>query len=204
MGRGVRSTEDYCVVLLLGSKLSYRIHAPVARAKFNAATLAQIDLGAAVTKQVRGKPVADLRPVLDLCLNQDPEWRTTSRNALVNAKDKASKPIDVGTVHARRAFDLARQRDYPGAGAEIQNAIAASDDDIEKGYYKEILAEYTHHFDGPRAQEILLSAGQQNSQVLKPIAGVKYAKLTCERWNYVDRQTSCRNFEMFTAKKALT
>jgi RAD3-like DEAD/DEAH box helicase len=43
MGRGVRSGEDYCAVLLVGSRLTQRIHLPAARSKFTPATLAQID-----------------------------------------------------------------------------------------------------------------------------------------------------------------
>jgi RAD3-like DEAD/DEAH box helicase len=68
MGRGVRSSEDFCVVLLLGGRLTQRIHLPAARAKFTPATLAQLDLGRAVTEQVRGKPLSELRPVLSYCL----------------------------------------------------------------------------------------------------------------------------------------
>jgi hypothetical protein len=147
MGRGVRSSEDYCVVLLLGPKLSRRIHLPAARSKFNAATLAQLDLGASVSEQVRGKPIADLIPVMNLCLEQNPKWRTVSRNAVVNAVEAAARPVDVATVHARKAFDLARIRDYPAAATAIQEAINVSKDVLLNGYYQEILAEYVNAFD---------------------------------------------------------
>jgi hypothetical protein len=100
MGRGVRSSEDYCVVLLLGPKLSRRIHLPAAREKFNAATLAQLDLGGLVSEQVRGKPISELVPVINLCLDQNPQWRTASRNAVVNAVEAPSRPVDVATVRA--------------------------------------------------------------------------------------------------------
>jgi hypothetical protein len=150
---------------------------PAAREKFNAATLAQLDLGASVSEQVRGKPIAELIPVINLCLDQDPQWRTVSRNAVVNAIEAPARPVDVATVHARKAFDLARARDYPGAASFIQEAISSCKDVLLKGYHQEILAEYVNEFDPPRAQEILLSAAQLNSHVTKPLAGVKYAKL---------------------------
>lgn len=54
MGRGVRASEDYCVVLLLGAKLTQRIHLSDARDKFTSATRAQLDLGREVTAQVKG------------------------------------------------------------------------------------------------------------------------------------------------------
>lgn len=44
MGRGVRSVNDRCVVLLLGPRLSQLMAAPKHRAQFGPATRAQIDL----------------------------------------------------------------------------------------------------------------------------------------------------------------
>jgi hypothetical protein len=102
MGRGVRSSEDYCVVLLLGAKLTKRVHLPGAREKFNPATLAQIDLGKAVSDQVRGKPLKELRPILDLCLKQDEKWLQASRNALVSAEEGAKSHVDPNAVLNRR------------------------------------------------------------------------------------------------------
>jgi replicative superfamily II helicase len=45
MGRGVRSSDDYCVVLLLGARLSQRMHDTEASTLFSPATRAQIELG---------------------------------------------------------------------------------------------------------------------------------------------------------------
>ena len=177
MGRGVRSSQDYCAVLLLGSKLCHRVHLPSAREKFNSATLAQIDLGIKVTEQVRGKPLSDLAPVIDLCLSQNSQWLDASRNALVNAPDQPAKPIDLGTIKMRSAFDSARRGDYAEAATEMQEVINSNLDNAEKGYYKEILAEYVHHYDPAQAQEILLSAVELNKQVTKPLVGIKYSKL---------------------------
>ena len=134
MGRGVRSSDDYCVVLLLGSKLSRRVHSPSAREKFNSSTLAQIDLGISVTQQIRGQPVSELRPVLNLCLDQDPNWKKTSRNALVNAAETPPKPIDAVVICGRAAFDAARSRDFPKAADTMRAAVDAAKDNHTRGF----------------------------------------------------------------------
>jgi hypothetical protein len=178
MGRGVRSSEDYCVVLLLGAKLTKRVHLPGAREKFNPATLAQIDLGKAVSDQVRGKPLKDLRPIIDLCLTQDTQWLNASRNALVSAEEGAKSHVDPNAVLNRTAFDQARSADYPGAAATIQKTVAASSELATRGYQKQLTAEYLNFFDQPRAQETLKSAIKDNPRVLKPIVGITYSKLS--------------------------
>jgi hypothetical protein len=110
MGRGVRSSEDHCVVLLLGSKLTHRIHMPSARQKFTPATRAQLDLGRQVTEQVRGKPVSELRAVLDLCFNRDKNWVGTSRSAVVNAQEDIVGHIDPAVVEFARCFRLCQSQ----------------------------------------------------------------------------------------------
>ncbi len=64
MGRGVRSGEDRCAILLLGPRLTQRINMPETKRMFTPATMTQIEMGKEITKQVKGHPVADLRPIV--------------------------------------------------------------------------------------------------------------------------------------------
>jgi hypothetical protein len=52
MGRGVRSNDDYCVVLLIGAKLTARVKSPEGTALLTPATQAQLDLSRKVAKQL--------------------------------------------------------------------------------------------------------------------------------------------------------
>jgi hypothetical protein len=177
MGRGVRSSEDHCVVLLLGAKLTQRLNLPAAREKFTAATRAQLDLGRQVTEQVRGRPLDELRAVVDLCLERNVDWVTTSRSAIASAPDSPASFVDPSMKNLRKAFDEARAGRFELACGAAQEAVNAVEDETAKGYYKQQLAEYTHHIDPVRSQEILRSAAGLNRRVIKPIAGITYTKL---------------------------
>src|SRR5690606_18561852 len=74
MGRGVRSNDDHCVVLLLGSTLTQRLHRAGGSAKLSPATRAQLALSEQVADMLHGMPFAELGSVIDQCLNRDPEW----------------------------------------------------------------------------------------------------------------------------------
>ena len=54
IGRGVRSNDDFCVVLLLGSRLTQRIHAARNFARFSPATRAQLKLSGKRREARRG------------------------------------------------------------------------------------------------------------------------------------------------------
>ena len=59
-GAGVRSDEDYCVVVLMGRSLTGMLYADNACEMFTPATRAQLTLSEQLAKQLRGKPIADL------------------------------------------------------------------------------------------------------------------------------------------------
>jgi hypothetical protein len=177
MGRGVRSSEDHCVVLLMGRRLTQLIHQPSARLKFTPATLAQIDLGREITEQLIGQSVDELIPVLNYCLKKDQKWQTTSRTALVNAQERTDKNIDPTIQKLRQAFDAARNQQWKDACNLAQEAVNITSDRVVCGYIKQQLAEFTYHINQAESQNILLQAVKLNSQVIKPITGIIYSKL---------------------------
>lgn len=178
MGRGVRSGEDHCAVLLVGPRLTQRIHLPAARSKFTPATLAQLDLSREVADQIRGQPISEFRAVLDYCLTRNRDWWRTGRERLANAPEGPASFIEPSVTPVRAAFDLARGQRFDKACSAVQQAIDVADERRVKGYLKQQFSEYMNHLDGKKAQETLLSAYQDNRRVLKPISGIIYTKLS--------------------------
>ncbi|MFM5429881.1 DEAD/DEAH box helicase [Aeromonas veronii] len=178
MGRGVRSSDDYCVVLLLGGKLTQRLHQPEADDMFSSATRAQIALGKNVAAQVQGQSIEELQKILDLCLMQNDEWVQADRNAVVNATPVNGGHIDQNQVELREAFDAIRIGRYDMAIDKLQRAVNTTTEVKVKGFLKQQLAEYTNFTDPSKAQELQLAALSHNSRLLKPIAGVTYHKIS--------------------------
>jgi DEAD/DEAH box helicase/Helicase C-terminal domain len=178
MGRGVRSSDDHCVVLLLGGKLTQRLHQPEAEGMFSSATRAQIALGKEVAAQVRGKSLKELEPILDLCLEQDDKWVQAGRNAVVNAPPISGAHLDKNQVKLREAFDAARISRHDIAVDKAQEAVNGATEAQVKGYLKQQLAEYTNFTNPAKAQELQLAALSLNSRLLKPIAGATYNKIS--------------------------
>lgn len=154
MGRGVRSSDDHCVVLLLGGRLTQRLHEPDAEEMFSSATRAQIALGKEVAAQIRGKSIDELKPILDLCLKQDDEWVRAGRNAVVNAAPAMGGHLDDNQVMLRAAFDAVRIDRYDVAAAKAQKAVNGTAEPKFKGYLMQQLAEYTNLTDPAGAQEM--------------------------------------------------
>ena len=140
MGRGVRSSDDHCVVLLLGGKLTQRMHDPDAEAMFSSATHAQITLGKQVAVQLRGQSLKKLEEIMNLCLEQDDNWVAAGRNAVLNAPPIEGGHIDANQALLREAFDAARVQRYDVAVEKAQEAVSATTERQVKGYLKQQLA----------------------------------------------------------------
>ncbi|MFM0330077.1 helicase C-terminal domain-containing protein [Paraburkholderia strydomiana] len=182
MGRGVRSGEDRCAVLLFGARLTQRVNQPDARGMFTAATLVQIDMGKEVTRQLKGKPIDELRPILDYCIRRDDangqKWWQAARTRLAKAKEGPVSHVDGSVAALRQAFEFAVNGQSLQAFETVQNAAREEGDKIVRGYLMQQMAEYRHQTNAAEAQKILLSANALNSHVLRPLAGISYAKLS--------------------------
>ncbi len=177
MGRGVRANDDYCVVMIMGSKLTQALFSSDASAKFSPATAAQMKLSNNLAKQIRGKPLSEMHAVISLCLQRNPGWVKASKQALVNVTyDGGVKSLETAVVQ-RNAFGFAQRNQFRQAADAIQGLINAETNSKMQGWLKQQLAEYVHHYDKSQAQEILLSASMLNCCLTKPLGGITYTKL---------------------------
>lgn len=179
MGRGVRSNEDYCVVLLLGSKLTRRLLSPDGRSMLTGATRAQLDLSKRLARQIQGSGLPAMKEAIENCLQRNRAWITASKKALLAAGRPEGVGLDASQLSLRESFDLVRMGDYPRAAAALQIGVNnVSGDSALVGWLKARLAEATNFFDRNAAQQIIRSAYQLSPGVTRPIEGVSYQKIS--------------------------
>lgn len=176
MGRGVRSNDDHCVVLLCGAKLTSRVKSTEGREMLAGATQAQLELSTNLAKQLDGTDIDGIRKVIKQCLDRDAGWVKVSKKALLRAKPGKGLTLDPTAIALRTSFDLSRAGDHPGALEALRAAGNKLDDD-EKALTLVRQAEVAHHIDPANAQKILLSAHRLNNSVMRPIDGIAYQKL---------------------------
>lgn len=177
MGRAIRSSVDYCAVLLLGEDLVQVALLNENKKKFSQATKKQIELSEQVMKVC--KDLQDVKNTILQILNEDEngkrnsEWREIHKSALKDIK-RPEQTYDKLSVILKRAYNYAEIKKYEEAEKILRGFD--SDDKFLKGYVMEILAEYVNFIDKSKAQQILKSANELNQQILRPIKDVIYEK----------------------------
>jgi len=177
MGRGVRSNEDYCVVLLLGPKLTSRLRSPEGQAMLTPATKAQLELSRKIAKKLETPSINEVEGVILQCLNRDPNWIKVSKKILVGLKSDDELRLDPGKLAIRAAFDAARSNQHGEAIAILDKAIDATKDVHIQAWLLSKKAAFQHAIDADGAQKTLLAAHKIEPGVTKPMHGSVYKKL---------------------------
>lgn len=178
MGRGVRASDDYCVVLLMGRALIGQLFNRSGIDQFTPATRAQFDLSEKVGQQVRRKGISGIAEVVNAVLARNADWVRAAKSALVHVQ-YATESTDLALAIARRAaYAAASSKDYQGAIAVLQPEVNLSNrDPLIVGWLKAELAEYMYSLDKVQSQELLKSAHSLNKQLPLPMTGIDYQRL---------------------------
>ena len=178
MGRGVRSNDDYCAVLLLGAKLTSRLRSPEGQAMLTPATQAQLTLSRKIAKQLDNPTLADIETVINQCLDRDPNWIKVSKKALIGIKADDELRLDASKLAIRAAFDFARANQHIDALASLDKAIDATEDPQIKAWLLSRKAAFQHVIDAQGAQKTLVVAHSMEPRVTKPMHGAAYKPLS--------------------------
>jgi len=178
MGRGVRSNDDYCVVLLLGSRLTQRLHQAGGAKRFSSATRAQLQLSYQITDMLHERPFSDLAGVVEQCLGRDQEWVAASRDALDGVTYAHDGLVSEPAVAERQSFGLADLGRFAEAADRLQQSINKIQNKPLRGWLKQRAAAYLHHVDPARSLGLQKSAQTDNRAMLRPREGAEYRRLS--------------------------
>lgn len=178
MGRGVRSTSDYCGVIIMGAALIQILFSQNACDSFSSATKKQNEVSGYLAQQLRGKSLDEIFSTLEYCITQKPEWVTLSRAALSALTYDKELHVDDFALACRTAFNQAVLRgQFEQARDTIRTLVNKTEDKLIKGYMMLEQAKYNYFIDPIEAQQVLASAQNYNHHLLKPIAGAKSANI---------------------------
>ena len=180
MGRGVRSVNDYCVVILMSNSLVNTITTHNGDKYFSSATRKQYQLAEQIWDQIaKSNNALEADTILshsELLLGRDEEWKKANKQALSEVSYDKKLNLDPIVVALRNAFDMACASRFDTAKEIIEECKSEASDKETKGYLGLVLATYVHQVDPSQAQKILLSAKKNNLKIATPKAGIQLSK----------------------------
>lgn len=196
IGRGVRSRDDRCAVVLIGPRLTQLVARPDTARKLSPATRAQMGLSKTIASNLDGASPQDIEGVIRQIIDGDEGFRTLSREALLGVKYEQGNVSDAARA-LRAAYNAARVGRFEEAADQSNravNAAIAAEDGRLAGWLGETHASYLGHVDAVAAQLALDQASRNNPSVLAPLGGIAYTHLD----QVTDQAQQAHNFLKLT------
>lgn len=181
MGRGVRSNDDECCIVLMGDELTDVLSRNKGIDYFSAATRCQYELSKQLwdllVDEIGSKPTIDqIFELANYSLEKNAQWVTTCKENLATVKYSNEAKVDEKIVAQRKAFEKAINRQWNDAANAIKIVKDIEKDKKTKGYLCQIQAEYTNKIDPALSQEILKAGKNLSAAILSPLAGIQYQR----------------------------
>lgn len=173
MGRGVRSRDDYCGVILMGRTLVGQLFAGRGVQLLSPATRAQLSVSERVLDQLRGASLTDIMGAIDLCLDRDPTWTQLAKESIVHLRHTDEGGSTEVAEAQRAAFASFYNRDAEGAVARLRAVADRVEEPVLKGWLLFEVARYLGDREPAEAQRALAAAIRLNQYLpVRPREGV--------------------------------
>ena len=182
MGRAVRSSADYAVVILAGPELASFTAKVEVRELMSVETRAQLELGqelARLAREESGAPHGEtFDDLVNKCLKRDRAWKRYY-DEQVRAVIEPGKPTDESRItiaDSERRAAMAAQDGDPAEAARILQALLneciPNAEPAVRGRMRQTLACYLYDVDPAQAIELQKAAYGDNRAMLRPPRGV--------------------------------
>lgn len=181
MGRGVRSNDDECCIVLMGDELADVLSRNRGIDFFGASTKSQYNLSKELwdilIEDTKGTPsIEQIFSLAQYSLQKDPKWVAMCKDRLSNIKYSNEIKLDNKVVALRKAFESSIKGEWDEASNYIKSVKDCEQDDKTKGYLCQVMAEYINKYDCEQSQQILKAGKKLSGAILSPIGGIKYQK----------------------------
>lgn len=170
MGRGVRSAEDYCVIMLWGLTPETAVSDPKHLAYFPDTTRKQIEFGTALAKHAMTDGLTGLERLLEDFLYGSEDlvrnYHKYVENASYHLPESMTQEIDF-LFDRKMAWTRFRINDFQNAIYYMKDAINSLTG-FEKGWYLEELAFMTWYLNREQSWQLVRDARELNREVVLP------------------------------------
>lgn len=194
LGRSVRGEKDYSVIILVGGDLIKFAKSPLTSKYFSPQTRKQIEIGMqvaefAVEDSQKVNSYTTLVDLITQVLSRDEGWKEYYSEEMdqleaTEHSDTIYQALEL-EYKAEKQFSIGEYDKACNFAQELCDKF--SSDDLERGWYLQLLARYKYRTSKVDSNLYQKSAFQKNLQLLKPRDGVSYKKLEYMNQNRISR-----------------
>ncbi len=203
MGRAIRGSSDWCIVVPIGNNLTDFLSENSKRAFLSKEAQLQIKVGEELAEEMRseGSKLNVIENLVNQCLKRDEKWKEYYKQRMAKLKlERVSNEQLNRSLMEREAEILCRQGQPEKAVSVLQKLVDESDKS-DTGWFLQLMATYLYPSKPTEAMDKQLKAHSENQQLFRPETGVAYSKLASTKLNRAIR--ICDWIKRFESHNAL-
>ena len=181
MGRAIRGTSDWCIVVITGNKLTSFVSERAKREFLSSEAKTQIEIAEHLAEEMKGEEgnkLQVLERLVNQCLNRDPSWRDYYRDKMNTVKLDSLNQNYLQLSRLEREAEIQYRDGQYKAAAETVQKIIDSQNNIDDGWYFQLMATYLYPSNQTDSMDKQIKAYSKNSNLHKPPKGITYSKLS--------------------------
>lgn len=178
MGRAIRSSSDWCAVIIIGTNITEFIAEESKRHYLSEEAQLQIKLAEYLANQIKseGLQIKNIEVLLNQCISRDAGWKEFYKDWMskLELKPKNNEYLDIAILE-RDAEILYQKGQMKPSIEKVQELISKSEGE-DKGWYLQLKATYLYKISKTDSMDTQLNALDFNSNISKPEVGIRYTK----------------------------
>lgn len=179
MGRAIRGSSDWCIVVTIGNNLTEFLSESAKRAHLSKEAQMQIKIGEELAEEMKseGAQLYVIEKLVNQCLNRDEGWKEyyKERMSQLETQEPSEEQLSRSAME-REAEILYQQGHYERAVGVLQKLVGGSDQ-TDKGWFLQLMATYLYPIDPNASMDKQLKAHSENARLYRPETGIAYSKL---------------------------
>nr|MDO8112907.1 DEAD/DEAH box helicase family protein [Candidatus Sigynarchaeota archaeon] len=182
MGRGIRGSGDWCVVIIMGNSLVNLMAVKSQRQYFSKEVQKQIQIAESLVEILKKeyKGWESIEKVIEQCIQRDEGWKAYYKDSMESIEPEIPRKDFLERVCVEREAEMLYQSGQTSKAISLIQAFINENklNTLEKGWFLELIAMYKYDFDKSGSLEVHLSAFSNNKSLPRPDAGIQYEKIT--------------------------
>jgi len=180
LGRAIRGSSDWCVVVITGNKLTSFVSEKTKREFLSNETKTQIEIAEQLANEMKGEEGHKLNIIENLvkqCFDRDSGWKDYYREKMDTVELNSLNKDYLELSKSEREAELQYQDGQYSKAVKIIQKIIDNSNDVDAGWYFQLMATYLYPFNPTNSMDKQVKAFSKNNLLHKPPTGITYSKL---------------------------
>ena len=189
MGRAIRGSSDWCIVVPIGNNLTDFLSENSKRAFLSKEAQMQIKIGEELAEEMRseGTKLNVIETLVNQCLKRDERWKEYYKQRMSKLKPEEISKDQLNRSVLEREAEILYQQGHHEKAVSILQKLVSESDQTDKGWFLQLMATYLYPINPTASMDKQLKAHSENSQLFRPETGVTYSKLASTKLNRATR-----------------